>query len=188
MLRKYWRDQKCTDKYLLTTFKRREKERMKTRKNKGQQEDCLRKLNEIKQGNKQLIKIVASTILRENCKKVKLELERLEFELKLTTNKTEKTKIEQQLKELIRNYEKPKDIDVPEFSKPILNNNITNERRLNGGSRHHQTHTIKPHYVENNNNLNRKIIKEKEPIEKINKPPVRFYISYYLEVKRLFCS
>ncbi len=146
---------------------------MKTRKNKGQQEDCLRKLNEIKQGNKQLIKIVANTILRENCKKVKLELERLEFELKLATNKTEKAKIEQQLKELIKTYEKPKDVDVVEFSKPVVNNN-NNERRVNGNSRHH-TNNIKSHYVENNNNnINRKIIKEKEP-EKLNKPQVRLY-------------
>jgi hypothetical protein len=150
---------------------------MKTRKNKGQQEDCLRKLNEIKQGNKQLIKIVANAILRENCKKLKLELERLEFEIKIATNKSDRIKLESQLKELIKYYEKPKDIDVPEFSKPNLNNN-NNERRINGGSRHHNTHNIKPNYIENNNNnLNRKVIKEKEP-EKLNKPQVRYNIFY----------
>lgn len=154
---------------------------MKTRKTKFQQEDCLRKLYEIKQGNKQLIKIIANSILREKCKKVKLELERLEFELKLTSNKSEKQKIEQSIKELLRGYEKPKDLDIPESSKAITANNIS-ERRLNGGSRvHHNIHTTKPQFVENNNTAIRKIVKEKEPVEKIIKPTVRSIILITLE-------
>jgi hypothetical protein len=44
LVRKFWKDQKYTDKYLDTTFRRREKERMKTRRNKKNDLECFQKV------------------------------------------------------------------------------------------------------------------------------------------------
>jgi hypothetical protein len=43
-VRKFWKDQKYTDKYLGTTFRRREREKMKTRRNKKNEFEGLQKV------------------------------------------------------------------------------------------------------------------------------------------------
>lgn len=153
MLRKYWKDQKYTDKYLLTTFKKRDREKMKTRKNKNHQEDCLKKLYEIKSGNKNLVKLLNSVLLREKCKKVRLQLEHLEFEIKIVNTKTEKNKLEQKVKEILRSYEKPKDLDLPEPPVPKQIINLIH-------SNHHGNHKIK-HSINNQYKVeNKKVEKD----------------------------
>ena len=44
LLRKYWRLQKSTDKYFTTTFRRREREKMKIRKNNQKKEESFEKV------------------------------------------------------------------------------------------------------------------------------------------------
>jgi len=43
-LRKFWEDQKYTDKYLKTTFNRRDRDKMKTRKNKKNEMETVQKV------------------------------------------------------------------------------------------------------------------------------------------------
>lgn len=113
---------------------------MKTRKNKNHQDDCIKKLNEIKAGNKHLVKLISSVLHRERCKKLKLQLEHLDFEIKLVTSKPEKNKLEQRIKELIKSYEKPKDLDIPEPSKQL--NNLNNTNHINK-SKYNNSHLQK---------------------------------------------
>ncbi len=47
-MRKFWKDQKYTDKYLGTTFLRREREKMKTRRNKRNEIEGIQKVNSYK--------------------------------------------------------------------------------------------------------------------------------------------
>ena len=48
LLRKYWKEPKNSDKYLQQTFRRRDKEKMKTRKNKQNEYESLDKIKEFK--------------------------------------------------------------------------------------------------------------------------------------------
>jgi hypothetical protein len=44
LVRKFWKDQKHTDKYIGDTFRRRDREKMKTRRNRKNETDCIQKV------------------------------------------------------------------------------------------------------------------------------------------------
>lgn len=104
-MRKYWKDQKYTDKYLCSTFRKRECPKMKTRRNKSQHTECLQKLNDMKQNTQiyltELIKFISC---REKIKRNILLLQNYNYELKLCSTKAEKTRIEREFKELSKHY------------------------------------------------------------------------------------
>ena len=69
-LRKFWKEQKSTDKYITTTFRRREREKMKTRKNKQNELESLEKIKDVKKLSNDLIApILNSMIQKEELKK-----------------------------------------------------------------------------------------------------------------------
>ena len=117
LMRRYWRDQKYTDKYLQNTFKKRDRERMKTRKNKNQQEDAIKKLKEMQDQSIILHKIISSLKLREECKKVKLKLEQIEFEHKICSTKSEKIDNERKYNSILSSYIKPKELEIEKEQK-----------------------------------------------------------------------
>lgn len=106
LLRKFWKDQKYTDKYLQTTFRKREREKMKTRKNKSQHDECLRKLYDMKNYSssylKELIKYLEK---KEKLKRKLIQIKQLEFEIKVSSTKQERNRFELKLKDLLRDFE-----------------------------------------------------------------------------------
>jgi hypothetical protein len=81
-LRKFWKDQKHTDKFIKTTFRRREKDRMKTRRNKKNEQEGLIKLKEIRDSTKKyVVELIKCSQEREIMKKNYAESLQLEFEL-----------------------------------------------------------------------------------------------------------
>jgi len=117
LLRRYWKDQKYTDKYLETTFRRRDKEKMKTRKNKSQHDECLKKIYEMKvNSQKYLPEMISNLMRKERIKRLAYQIKNIEFELKVVSNKQEKSRLELRLKDLYKQYEikdkPPKSIQV----------------------------------------------------------------------------
>lgn len=104
-MRKYWKDQKYTDKYLCMTFRKRECQKMKTRRNKSQHTECLQKLNDMKHNTQiYLTELIKYITCREKIKRNILLLQNYNYELKLCTSKAEKTRIEREFKELSKHY------------------------------------------------------------------------------------
>merc|ERR1711957_142468 len=96
LLRKFWKDQKHTDKFIKTTFRRREKDRMKTRRNKKNEQEGLLKLKEIRDSTKKYVnELIKCSQERELVKKNYAELLQLEFDLEaLSYLKGEKNPLE----------------------------------------------------------------------------------------------
>lgn len=156
LLRKYWKDQKYSDKYLQITFKKRIKEKMKTRKNRTQHEDCVKKLLNIKTNTEKYLKDIMFNLARkEYIKRLKIKIQQLEFEFKISNSKSEKNKIENKIKELIKMYEvndKPaKLLQVKEslstinnvnYKGSIINNNSNNNNKsiLNNKNKNNNAH------------------------------------------------
>lgn len=79
-LRKYWKEQKSTDKILAETFRRREKEKMKTRRYPLKDFETLDRLKEIKKSTWSLQNITASLKQREELKDHLLLVNNFAFE------------------------------------------------------------------------------------------------------------
>ena len=80
LLRKYWRLQKSTDKYFTSTFRRREREKMKIRKNNQKKEESFEKIKmagDLCKNN--LLTIINAMTQKENLNKKKALLENLMF-------------------------------------------------------------------------------------------------------------
>ena len=85
LLRKYWRLQKSTDKYFTSTFRRREREKMKIRKNNQKKEESFDKIK--KAGDlceTHILSIIKSMIKKENLNKQLIYLENLDFLSKIS--------------------------------------------------------------------------------------------------------
>ena len=80
LLRKYWRLQKSTDKYFTTTFRRREREKMKIRKNNQKKEESFEKVklaNDLCKTH--LLSIINSMTQKENLNKKLAYVENIMF-------------------------------------------------------------------------------------------------------------
>lgn len=85
LLRKYWHLQKSTDKFFTTTFRRREREKMKIRKNNQKKEDSLKKVeNAGELCQTHLLSIIKSMAKKENLNKQLIYLENVSFLSKIS--------------------------------------------------------------------------------------------------------
>ena len=86
LLRKYWRLQKSTDKYFTTTFRRRERDKMKIRKNNQKKEESFEKVklaSELCQTN--ILTIINSMSKKERLNRELMKLENITFLTKIGT-------------------------------------------------------------------------------------------------------
>ena len=91
LCRKYWKEQKSTDKYITTTFRRREREKMKMRKNKQNEFESLDKIKEIKKlSNSFIHNILNSMNQREDLKKSLIKINEFNFQSEIAFLKGEK--------------------------------------------------------------------------------------------------
>ena len=91
LCRKYWKEQKSTDKYITTTFRRREREKMKMRKNKQNEFESLDKIKEIKKlSNSFIHNILNSMNQREDLKKSLIQINEFNFQSEIAFLKGEK--------------------------------------------------------------------------------------------------
>ena len=91
LCRKYWKEQKSTDKYITTTFRRREREKMKMRKNKQNELESLDKIKEIKKlSNSFIHNILNSMNQREDLKKSLIQINEFNFQSEIAFLKGEK--------------------------------------------------------------------------------------------------
>jgi len=142
LLRKFWKDQKYTDKHLATTFRRREREKMKTRRNKKNEVEGLQKLKEIRDTTqKYLTNIVSMMKEREITKKNILILQQMEFEGE-TTNifRNDKPNVEDKWKEFLKTLGKPLKY-LPSYSpsKPPKDDNKENSHSPRGKDANHKS-------------------------------------------------
>ena len=80
LLRKYWRLQKSTDKYFTTTFRRREREKMKIRKNNQKKEESFDKVKMARDLCKtHLLSIMNSMTRKEKLNKELMKLDNITF-------------------------------------------------------------------------------------------------------------
>ena len=90
MLRTYWRDQKSTDKNIPYTFRKREREKIKTRRNKLNEFESLEKLKEIQDITKsKLLKILNGMKQLEELKYHLLQVNYYSFEYEIRIAKGE---------------------------------------------------------------------------------------------------
>ena len=121
LLRKYWRLQKSTDKYFANTFRRRERDKMKIRKNNQKKEESFEKVKmagDLCKTN--LLSIIDSMIQKEILNKTIAELDNMIFMSEVNQiqkNSIPKEFIEQN--EKIIAYLKEKGITVDENNMPI---------------------------------------------------------------------
>ena len=121
LLRKYWRLQKSTDKYFANTFRRRERDKMKIRKNNQKKEESFEKVKmagDLCKTN--LLSIIDSMIQKEILNKTIAELDNMIFMSEvdqIQKNSIPKEFIEQN--EKIIAYLKEKGITVDENNMPI---------------------------------------------------------------------
>ena len=122
-LRKFWKEQKSTDKYITTTFRRREREKMKTRKNKQNELESLEKIKDVKKLSNELISpILNSMIQKEELKKIMIKINDYIFKSEIAFLKGEKVPKEieesfkkdiEMLKEIQNSIDKQKEEFVP---------------------------------------------------------------------------
>ena len=85
LVRKYWRLQKSTDKYFTSTFRRREREKMKIRKNNQKIDESLKKIEMASQlCNDHLISIIKSMKDKEEINQQLMKLENISFISKIS--------------------------------------------------------------------------------------------------------
>ena len=154
LCRKFWKEQKTTDKYITTTFRRREREKMKMRKNKQNELESLDKIKEIKNlSNSFIYTILNSMNQREDLKKALIKINEFNFESKICILKNEKiskeiedewkknekklNEIKKQLEEKEKKEEESLLINT-RMNSPKLNNDLNqnlinkeNSRRIN---------------------------------------------------------
>ena len=145
LCRKYWKEQKSTDKYITTTFRRREREKMKMRKNKQNELESLDKIKEIKNLSNTFIATILNSInLREDLKKALIKINEFNFESKICILKNEKiskeledewkknekklNEIKKQLEEKEKKDEENLNINTRENSPKINNDNLNTQK------------------------------------------------------------
>ena len=145
LCRKFWKEQKTTDKYITTTFRRREREKMKMRKNKQNELESLDKIKEIKNLSNTFIATILNSInLREDLKKALIKINEFNFESKICILKNEKitkdledewkqnekklNEIKKQLEEKEKKDEENLIINTRENS-PKINNEYSNSQK-----------------------------------------------------------
>ena len=159
LLRKYWRLQKSTDKYFTSTFRRREREKMKIRKNNQKKEESFEKVKIAGEFCKNyLLTIINAMKDKEDLNKKKSLLDNIIFmsEIKKVQNQTIPIEYINQNNEIISSL-KEKGITINETSlnidgeKEKINENDPFKR--DGGT---------PSTKDDNNNNNREELKKKD--------------------------
>jgi len=136
LLRKYWKEQKSTDKYITTTFRRRDREKMKTRKNKQNELESLDKIKEVKNLlNTYISQILNSMIQKEELNKINIKIKDNIFKSEIALLKREKLpkqiedswkKDQEILKEIQNSIDKQKEEFIPPKTiKQDYNNQIS---------------------------------------------------------------
>ena len=168
-LRKFWKEQKSTDKYITTTFRRREREKMKTRKNKQNELESLEKIKDVKKLSNELISpILNSMIQKEELKKIMIKINDYIFKSEIAFLKGEKVpkEIEESFKkdiEILKEIQNSIDKQNEDFIPPKNINKDYNYHQISesDSTTSHQSTLI------NENEKNKKQ-KEKNIIKKKN--------------------
>ena len=132
LLRKYWRVQKSTDKYFTTTFRRRERDKMKIRKNNQKKEESFTKVKmagDLCQTH--LLSIIKSMTDKEMLNRQLIYLDNVAFMSKVSTiqkNKIPKEYVNQNNE--IVSFMKKKGINLVEIPPPKIE--IKNNEEHNG--------------------------------------------------------
>ena len=132
LLRKYWRMQKSTDKYFTTTFRRRERDKMKIRKNNQKKEESFTKVKmagDLCQTH--LLSIIKSMTDKEMLNRQLIYLDNVAFMSKVSTiqkNKIPKEYVNQNNE--IVSFMKKKGINLVEIPPPKIE--IKNNEEHNG--------------------------------------------------------
>ena len=135
LLRKYWRVQKSTDKYFTTTFRRRERDKMKIRKNNQKKEESFTKVKmagDLCQTH--LLSIIKSMTDKEMLNRQLIYLDNVAFMSKVSTiqkNKIPKEYVNQNNE--IVSFMKKKGINLVEIPPPkieIKNNEEHNSEKI----------------------------------------------------------
>jgi len=132
LLRKYWRLQKSTDKYFTSTFRKREREKMKIRKNNQKKEESFEKVKMAGELCKtHLLKIINDMTEKETLNKAKSLIENMIFmsEINQINNNRIPNEYINQNNEIISLLKK-KDITIDDTSLP-LNEDIEKIKDLN---------------------------------------------------------
>jgi len=183
LLRKFWKDQKCSDKHLGTTFRKREVVKMRTRRYKKNDSDELQKLKEIKSSMEQCLMNLLKCIKdREHVKKQLAILDHLNFKGEISMSKNGPA-IDKEWNNFIGNYQKIKSSFAPKFPReqpvkdnkenilkpsqslaalPLSPNNIPQQ----------ESKKINKHHKQSNSNIeDAKKNENKKPIRKAPKHP-----------------
>jgi hypothetical protein len=123
LLRKYWKEQKSTDKYITTTFRRRDREKMKTRKNKQNESESLDKIKDVKNLlNTYILQILTLMNQKEDLNKLRIKIKDYIFKCEISNLKREKLpkqiedswkKDQDVLKEIQNSIDKQKEEYIP---------------------------------------------------------------------------
>ena len=135
LLRKYWKEQKSTDKYITTTFRRRDREKMKTRKNKQNELESLDKIKEVKNlSNSYILPILNAMIQKEELNKIMIKMKDYIFKSEISILKGEKLpkqiedswkKDQDVLKEIQNSIDKQKEEYIPPKNNKEHNSQIS---------------------------------------------------------------
>ena len=131
LLRKYWKEQKSTDKYITTTFRRRDREKMKTRKNKQNESESLDKIKDVKNLlNTYILQILTLMNQKEDLNKLRIKIKDYIFKCEISNLKREKLpkqiedswkKDQEIFKEIQNSIDKQKDEFIPPINKGYNN-------------------------------------------------------------------
>ena len=172
LLRKYWRLQKSTDKYFTTTFRRREREKMKIRKNNQKKEESFDKVKMARDLCKtHLLSIINSMTRKEKLNKELMKLDNITFLSKISSIQNRgipKECIEQN--NVIISFLKKEGINYAE-TQPKIKEEEGKEKE-----KEEKKPALKPRKQDNNNDLIDKISKSQEGsklnLQEIVYPPV----------------
>ena len=172
LLRKYWRLQKSTDKYFTTTFRRREREKMKIRKNNQKKEESFDKVKMARDLCKtHLLSIINSMTRKEKLNKELMKLDNITFLSKISSVQNRgipKECIEQN--NVIISFLKKEGINYAE-TQPKIKEEEGKEKE-----KEEKKPALKPRKQDNNNDLIDKISKSQEGsklnLQEIVYPPV----------------
>ena len=169
LLRKFWKEQKSSDKYITTTFRRREREKMKTRKNKENELESLEKIKNVRKLSNTLIsRILTLMNQKEEEKKIMININEYIFKSEIAYLKGEKIpkEIEESFKkdiEILKEIQNSIDKQNEDFIPPKNINKDYNYHQISesDSTTSHQSTLI------NDNEKNKKQ-KEKNVVKKKN--------------------
>ena len=175
LIRKKWHINKSTDKYLNNTFRKRERDKIKTRKNNQNKEESLTKILEAELNCKNyLLPITKDMVNKEIINRHLLKLEELIFQSecdKIKKNQIPQNRINENtiIKENIENIEKNmklikkndstenklnKDLRINKINNINGINGISNNKLMNGTLSNNNTNNILDKNDDGNNTLN----------------------------------